>query len=92
MLGYMLGRGEVVVDGKFNCKEKEMEPWELNNWLVRMMIRAEKIAGEYLCAAVDVVDYCEKRNIRICSEFRDMDKVFHYARLTNRIGEWLTEV
>jgi hypothetical protein len=68
-----------------------MDRSQINSRFVDMMVVAEKIAGEYLCAATHAFDHGINGGFLPSFAQYDMKKAVHYARLTNRIGEWLVE-
>lgn len=69
------------------CEMRE----KLNNWLAKMSVQAENFAGQFLAIYEHEEEDALKNNYTSSYSKGDFKKACHYARLSNRICDWLVE-
>lgn len=64
---------------------------QLNRLLSKLAYKAERLAGQYLASFELEEEHALKNNYTSSFSKEDFKKACHYARLSNRICQWLIE-
>lgn len=68
-----------------------MNRQQINKILAQIATKAEQIAGEHLASFEMEEEHALKNNYESSFSKEDFKKACHYARLSNRICQWLIE-